>query len=218
MYCIHCNHSLIPPVNFCSNCGMEVRKTKEVVLTNKGKANVNNIGNHNTFHVQHIENYKANNEPITIEYNVDHVKEVPIKSKNLTISGASGIIFSLLGNLASILSIFGIAFYNNQLVLSPLWSLPLLLLLVFSFAVFIIGVDLKRRGFAIIPTIFGRSIKLIEDENGQVKMIKLDGKCPICRGNVKVINVENRLIGICFRNPSEHRFHFDHTTYKGILL
>ncbi len=163
-----------------------------------------NLGSRNSvsnssLHIGDVHNYCHNQAPIAV---IDRVNTKPltilgnpVKAGWLVVSGVVGFI----GSIASIVS---------------LWqhlSFWFVLLLSFSFFCLTIGIALSRQRFIRIPYL---PYNIEADKVGKVFFTKIEGKCPLCDGRLKLRDIgpkDNKVTHVrCTRNP-EHIWRFDFT-------
>ena len=104
-------------------------------------------------------------------------------------------------------------------MLTPILSFIFISVAAICFILFMTGFFVRKKGFQRIG-LGNIGINLELSEDGQIYITKITAKCP-CSGNIRLWSSPNNMEyieGRCNRNPHQHSFSFDHTTFQGQLL
>lgn len=219
MNCNFCYAEIKEDDAYCSKCGERVTGDSKVVggvardnniQVGSGSRNRVNVGKIEQFNIQ--QNFNNNlSQHATYE---DKVLFTLMNNKKFTFTGFVVSLLSFLGSIASIYGLYLSGFNLGSLPsLNRILSISTILLPTGMF-VLIIGRDLNKQKFFRLPLYGGRGINL-KNINDIIKVVKVFGTCPICKGKINLVTDENRrTIGVC-ENNWDHRYSFDHTTYRG---
>jgi len=215
MYCSYCGSRFIQLDPYCSKCGRPASHHREGKNILDGSHNNNNvIGDYNTVLINHQHHSDSVEE--SIDYERRRKIKLPFGIKGATVTASTLTIVGIVGFLANIVQIlepFDLKFFVE---LGLLKNLNIRILLIFCFVfgllVFSLIKTIKKTRFQRIglKSLGGRGIN-IEYDNGRFYLSQINADCPLCDGKVRLITEGNITIGVCNRNPEQHRFEFDHT-------
>ncbi len=157
--------------------------------------NSTNIGQ-----AENVEIKYTNQEPTVINYSKKNLKDVAISPKKLTLSG----VFSFGGLIITYVSL--IVKYPITELSSLISVMPFVMML--SVSILIIGLTLRNRRF--IPFL---SIYSLESNEKKISLKRTKAKCPVCNSNMRIFKNENGVFISCKRNPEQHLYAYDYTTF-----
>ncbi|MCP1205247.1 zinc-ribbon domain-containing protein [Pantoea sp. B550] len=201
MLCNKCGSSISETVNYCGQCGEDLRVTKGGVNQSIAGDNGFSAGQHNVFTGNNINLGMRDEKPKAF---IDRESVKPVKLMGKHIKTAWLMVVGFVGFFANVATIFtSIGTPNN-------YNMILWLLCSFSGFLFVLGFLLKR--FRFMPLIFQRNAE--SDRSGYVYITKLSGNCALCDGELKLRHLgpknNKKMFLCCTRNP-EHRCPFDPT-------
>ena len=198
---------------YCKHCGSKIDSSSNAsILTKTGKESINigvgNLPNANIHIGDKYEFTKKAEKPALIRRKTSRqirLGNIMPKASWLTISGGLGI----LGSLASMVSAF-----------TDIWSLGTSWLITpwfpciigVSLLLLVLGLVLQLRR---LVSLSWTNLIVESSRDGHLFITKIGGTCPKCGGQLRLIDIgpENRkkTVVVCMRNPSQHRWTFDHT-------
>ncbi|TVX91829.1 hypothetical protein [Paenibacillus agilis] len=215
MLCEKCNTNVPPHSKYCNICGPEVGQNNSY-----SNNNITNLGNmHFGENINVVTNYYGSDNQELVQYEKADQRILRSPKKIVKWSLLLGVI-SIIGNIASIGSVFGLSLTTLEL---PNWLKIISWIVVFiGLAIGFIAIELRINKNTKIPTGKGNFMYLDLIENNEVLISNnVITDCPICPGTVFVRRlIENNksyYVGICSHNP-QHVFTFDSTTMTGSRL
>ncbi|MGC0839317.1 zinc-ribbon domain-containing protein [Pantoea agglomerans] len=206
MFCNKCGSSISETVNYCGQCGEDLRVTKGGVNQSIAGDNGFSAGQYNNFTGNTINLGVKDEKPIAI---IDRKYEKPVKFMGKHIKTAWLMVAGLVGflaNLSTLFSSIGTPSNNN-----------LLFGLLIGFSLFLLSLGFLLKKFRFVHLLFGTNVE--SDKSGYVYITKVGGDCPLCDGQLKLSNFgpknKKQLLLCCTRNP-EHRSPFDPTILKDL--
>lgn len=179
-----------------------------------GNNSINIAGDHSSIN---IDNVQFNQYPKLDEVEYKRINPIPIiKYKTLengSILGAIGLVISIIASVFQIID-----FFKHGIFISKLSPTLFMVIVIFCSILFALGITLRSKFHRTGHGYFGINLDVFEDI---VHISRIEGKCPICGGKVRLWSFPNNVkipIGRCDQNPDLHIFSFDHTTFKGYRL
>ncbi|MBV9384830.1 MAG: ATP-binding protein [Chroococcidiopsidaceae cyanobacterium CP_BM_ER_R8_30] len=147
-------------------------------------------------------NLKGDSKPL-VQYKERSINSLPFTTESLIKWGSFGILPGIIGLICTL-------FLPSKIFLIiPFWLLTSL-----SFLVYGIGYSLKKKGYYSIS-----KMTLKSNKNGKIFLMETYSTCPFYSATVKLKVMpkgsDQRIMGICQRNPEQHTFSFDFTTFTG---
>ncbi|AYP22507.1 zinc ribbon domain-containing protein [Pantoea agglomerans] len=175
MFCNKCGSSISETVNYCGQCGEDLRVTKGGVNQSIAGDNGFSAGQYNNFTGNTINLGVKDEKPIAI---IDRKYEKPVKFMGKHIKTAWLMVAGLVGflaNLATLFSSIGTPSNNN-----------LLFGLLIGFSLFLLSLGFLLKKFRFVHLLFGTNVE--SDKSGYVYITKVGGDCPLCDGQLKLSN------------------------------
>lgn len=215
MYCNSCGEKLLENGRFCSRCEPQLKNN--IKNNFNGDNHKNNVTGDNNI----IFNQNQYSESVEIDYYREKKTKLPFSTSAVTTTASLFTFAGLLGILANISQV--LSFFNIKFDLPFKFSQQSIIYLMITFILgvllFVFVIILKRQGFVRVSLkkLGGRGIN-IESLDGRILLSKIKANCPYCRdgGVVTLVDTGNQTVGVCHRNPTQHRFEFDYTLLKGL--
>lgn len=154
--------------------------------------------------------------PNTDVVKYQYIKAIPL---NMTVN-----MFQFLNVIAAVIGFWSsVITVKNEYGLgisTPILSLILIIVAIICSTLFVTSIFVKKKGFQRIG--YGKiGINFELSDDRQIYITKVAAQCPSCPGIIRLWSSPNNMEwieGRCDRNPHQHSFSFDHTTFQGQLL